>query len=176
MILVHSFPVAIADNLVTINQDMKALHCEGKLFNRFLVRCLSGFASVLIRFAETSAHGTKKLETGTLKKFVLPVPAIHEQHEIVEWLERQLTNLEHLRSITSQTIDRLTEYRTALITAATTGKIDVRDVRIPGFDEHATVEGYTVSTIPWPVRFAELDQSQSAPFFALKTFQVRLWR
>ena len=31
----------------------------------------------------------------------------------------------------SKTIDRLTEYRTALITAATTGKIDVRRVKIP---------------------------------------------
>ena len=28
-------------------------------------------------------------------------------------------------------IDRLTEYRTALITAATTGKIDVRNVKVP---------------------------------------------
>lgn len=32
---------------------------------------------------------------------------------------------------TERTIDRLTEYRTALITAATTGKIDVRGVKIP---------------------------------------------
>jgi type I restriction enzyme, S subunit len=31
----------------------------------------------------------------------------------------------------TEAIQRLTEYRTALITAATTGKIDVRNVRIP---------------------------------------------
>ena len=32
---------------------------------------------------------------------------------------------------TEAAIARLTEYRTALITAATTGKIDVRGVKIP---------------------------------------------
>lgn len=32
-------------------------------------------------------------------------------------------------------INRLTEYRTALITAATTGKIDVRGVKIPKSQE-----------------------------------------
>jgi uncharacterized BrkB/YihY/UPF0761 family membrane protein len=44
----------------------------------------------------------------------------------------------HKRTVTSrlaekveEAIARLTEYRTALITAATTGKIDVRNVSIP---------------------------------------------
>jgi hypothetical protein len=36
-----------------------------------------------------------------------------------------------LEEKTTVAIARLTEYRTALITAATTGKIDVRGVKIP---------------------------------------------
>jgi len=36
-----------------------------------------------------------------------------------------------LAASSNQTITRLTEYRSALITAATTGKIDVRNVAIP---------------------------------------------
>ena len=39
--------------------------------------------------------------------------------------------LDSLSLATESTIARLTEYRTALITAATTGKIDVRGVKIP---------------------------------------------
>ena len=131
MILAHSFPVAINDQEVTINQDMKALQCESRLQPEFLHRCLMGFADVFVALADTSAHGTKKIVTGTLKSFVVPVPPIKEQGEIVERLLHELRRLDVLVDSTNRTIDRLTEYRTALITAATTGKIDVRNVDIP---------------------------------------------
>ncbi len=38
-------------------------------------------------------------------------------------------------------IDRLTEYRTALITAATTGKIDVRGVKVPASGNEKAATG-----------------------------------
>lgn len=39
----------------------------------------------------------------------------------------QTKKIDDLIAVSNATIDRLTEYRTALITAATTGKIDVRN-------------------------------------------------
>ena len=40
-------------------------------------------------------------------------------------------NIDAMAAKVTEAIARLTEYRTALITAATTGKIDVRGVKIP---------------------------------------------
>lgn len=131
MILAHSFPTAITTAKVTINQDMKALHCEDRISSEFLFICLKGFEKIFVAFTEQSAHGTRKMETATLKKMVLPVPPPAEQAEISRFVRNENERLDGLVVATEKTIARLTEYRTALITAATTGKIDVRDVEIP---------------------------------------------
>ena len=131
MILAHSFPTAITERPVTINQDMKALQCDDKLEVEYLFWCLTGFAKVLTSLAQESAHGTRKIETDTLKKLPSPVPPNSEQREICAQIAAQLNQLDRLAGKSEKTLARLTEYRTALITAATTGQIDVRRVAIP---------------------------------------------
>ena len=81
--------------------------------------------------AKESAHGTRKIETDTLKKLPFPVPPNSEQREICAQIAAQLNQLDRLAGKSEKTLARLTEYRTALITAATTGQIDVRRVAIP---------------------------------------------
>jgi type I restriction enzyme S subunit len=130
MILAHSFPTAITETRVTVNQDMKALRCGELLEVEYLFRALAGFAKTLSSFAQESAHGTRKMETYTLKKLWFPVPPLAEQIAIARYLKESLAKLDQLSSATIQTIERLTEYRTALITAATSGKIDVRGVKV----------------------------------------------
>lgn len=63
----------------------------------------------------------------------LPVvkPPLEEQVAIAEWLDKETAKLDALSKNVESAIARLTEYRAALITAATTGKIDVRGVVIP---------------------------------------------
>ena len=57
------------------------------------------------------------------------LPPLSEQRAIAEFLDTKLMDT-HRRCLSSQVegaIERLQEYRTALITAAVTGKIDVRE-------------------------------------------------
>ena len=49
-----------------------------------------------------------------------------EQDEIVERIEREAGRIDSLIAKVRDAIDRLKELRTALISAAVTGKIDVR--------------------------------------------------
>lgn len=53
-------------------------------------------------------------------------PPIKEQREIVTYLDKETARIDRMVELNQQTIDKLKEYRTALITAAVTGKIDVR--------------------------------------------------
>ena len=59
------------------------------------------------------------------------MPPIGEQNDIVESLSESGRKFEKMLDKVESAITRLTEYRSALITAATTGKIDVRNVAIP---------------------------------------------
>jgi type I restriction enzyme S subunit len=123
MILAHSFPTAINRAKVTINQDMKALRCEDRLNPEYLRYTLAGYEKTLSKMATESAHGTRKMETGTLKKFSIPLPPRTEQIDIIDALKNELSRLDKLSSKSESTITRLTEYRTALITAAVTGQL-----------------------------------------------------
>jgi type I restriction enzyme S subunit len=59
------------------------------------------------------------------------LPERAEQKSIADHIDAESRKIDEMCAKTEEAIARLTEYRTALITAATTGKIDVRVVKIP---------------------------------------------
>lgn len=61
-----------------------------------------------------------------LANFPIVVPVVDEQAIIVDYLDRETAKLDRLSEKVGEAIERLQEYRAALITAAVTGKIDVR--------------------------------------------------
>jgi restriction endonuclease S subunit len=54
-----------------------------------------------------------------------------EQRAIAAFLDRETAKIDALIAKVREAIERLKEYRTALISAAVTGKIDVREVVAP---------------------------------------------
>jgi len=58
---------------------------------------------------------------------VITIPPIAEQRNIIIYLDHETTKIDALITQIREGIDKLKEYRTALISAAATGKIDVRD-------------------------------------------------
>ena len=58
---------------------------------------------------------------------VTALPPIEEQRAITQFLDYGTTKIDTLNVKVSQHIDRLKEFRAALISAAVTGKIDVRE-------------------------------------------------
>ena len=57
----------------------------------------------------------------------LPLPPILEQRSIADFLDRETAEIDTLLAKVREAIDRLKELRTALVAAAVTGKIDVRE-------------------------------------------------
>jgi len=63
-----------------------------------------------------------------LHKFRVPRPPTSEQRAIANYLDRETAKIDKMIEKVEAAIEKLQEYRTALITAAVTGKIDVRAV------------------------------------------------
>lgn len=81
-----------------------------------------------------SATGAKVRHSSTEKMLSIKVflPSIFEQKQIIEYLEDKLTSLERLNEKALLGIVLLQERRAALISAAVTGKIDLRGWTLPG--------------------------------------------
>lgn len=62
-----------------------------------------------------------------LKALPVPIPPTSEQKEIVTYLDREVGKLDTLTAEAQRAIDLLQERRTALISAAVSGQIDVRN-------------------------------------------------
>lgn len=80
-------------------------------------------------FTATSKQSTNLASTNStkLKNLPLPLPPRGEQEEILRFVAAESGKLDHLIRQVSDAIARLKELRTALISAAVTGKIDVRE-------------------------------------------------
>jgi restriction endonuclease S subunit len=59
---------------------------------------------------------------------LIAFPPAEEQRAIAAFLDRKTAEIDALVTKIHGAIDRLKEYRTALISAAATGKIDIRDL------------------------------------------------
>ena len=127
MILAHSFPTATTTNPVTINQDMKALRCRPMLEGQYLRDFFRGLAEHIVSLADSSAHGTRKLETQVLGRLEVCVPPLGEQEAINSQIKIGTSRLDAIVSETERTIALLKERRAALIAAAVTGQIAIAD-------------------------------------------------
>jgi type I restriction enzyme S subunit len=70
-------------------------------------------------------------------------PPLQEQIEIVEYIDSQMKTIDKLIKNCSIAIELMSERRSALITAAVTGKIDVRNWQAPETN-HASRKGISV--------------------------------
>lgn len=74
-----------------------------------------------------TSSSMKNLTQDQFGSLVFCCPPVAEQEVIAETVEREIETLEHLEAEAERAIELLQERRTALISAAVTGKIDVRE-------------------------------------------------
>lgn len=108
MILSHSFPTAVSQVPLAINQDMKALLPFRADFAPMLLMLTKGLKPVILELVKRSTHGTCKLLTDELFSLLIPVPPLAEQHRIIAKVEELLALCHRLEEqlATAQTENR----------------------------------------------------------------------
>lgn len=92
---------------------------------RFLQYMLTHLAPLFLLHASKSA--VPGIDRNDVHVVDTAVPPITEQHAIADFLEREIGKLDNLVGKVQEAIGHLKEFRAALISAAVTGKIDVRE-------------------------------------------------
>ena len=99
---------------------------------RFLFYTLSFAAAYGVFDAQGNPNTILHLTGDMLRAYRFPSPPAEEQREIVSYLDGETARLDGLSACVRLAVERLQEHRTALITAAVTGKIDVRETTRTG--------------------------------------------
>jgi type I restriction enzyme S subunit len=92
---------------------------------RYVFYCFWGLRPLIVSLA--NGGGQPNISQDILKKIRIPVPPYSEQFHIVDYLEVALSKDDATISEAERAIHLLHERRSALISAAVTGKIDVRN-------------------------------------------------
>lgn len=108
------------------SSELMTLRVKRGMDRRFLLfNLISGSFTGLM---DACSYGTKMPRTSwdIMKTCVIGVPAMREQRAIADYLDRETAKLDRLIEKVETAINRLREYRSALVTAVVTGKLDVR--------------------------------------------------
>ena len=119
--VVLSFDATINQHLAYVSPDLSQL-------NPWFLRWTFLVAYEFLRGISEDAGGTKgALTCEDVANIRMPVPPIDEQHAIVAHIANETGKLDELRAATERTTVLLKERRAALIAAAVTGQIDVKE-------------------------------------------------
>jgi type I restriction enzyme, S subunit len=110
-----------------LTQDAARVAYTSASYGRWLLYALKSQA--VFSQLEAGALGAtiRGINIRDLKRALIPVPPRAEQEAIASFLLRETTKFDGLMARIQGAIDRLKEFRTALISAAVTGKIDLRE-------------------------------------------------
>lgn len=111
-----------------INQSVALLRAEATMAPAFLALCLQGGVYQDRMVYEAGGTTIKHIYISRLAKMPLASPPLQEQIEICRHVDVVAQQFDQLANEARRAVDVLMERRTALITAAVTGNIDVRPV------------------------------------------------
>jgi type I restriction enzyme S subunit len=112
---------------VICSADMYPMRGMLGMTNGFLLKVLLSAEFTTFAIMESDRVAMPKLNRETLATTRLPIPPLAEQRAIVAHLDEKCGKIDQLKAKAERGIELLKERRSALISAAVTGKIDLRD-------------------------------------------------
>ena len=110
---------------MAVSQHFIGWVCSARLQPEYLLFVLRSMTQELERL--TMGATVRTIGMPDVRSLVTPIPPVPEQKRIVLHVQKNRSKIDALVAKVRDAIDRLKELRTALISAAVTGKIDVRE-------------------------------------------------
>ena len=113
-----------------LTQDAARVAYTAGIHGRWLLYALKSrgvFSQLEARALGATIRG---INIRDLKRAIVPLPPPSEQRAIAAYLDRETAKIDALVAKIREAIERLKELRSALISAAVTGKIDVRETAV----------------------------------------------
>lgn len=112
--ILHPCLIRVQANPIALSPEYMALLIQESGIVLLQLQLLSNATTIEVIYSES------------LKSVRLPLPPLSEQRAIAAFLDRETARIDALIEKVEKSVELLREYRTALISAAVTGKIDVR--------------------------------------------------
>ncbi len=117
---------AITTKPMAVSQHFIGWVCGKSIIPEYLLLRLRSMTDELERL--TTGATLKTIGMPDVRTLITPVPPTNEQESIINWVSSEKTKFDALILENQRAIDLLQERRTALISAAVTGQIDVRQL------------------------------------------------
>ena len=122
-ILAHTFPVAIANTDVTLNQDMKAIIPRENIVPKFLAYQLISQSNTILTNCTKTGTTVSSVETKLLQSLPVWIPEEAKQEAIVADLDKQLSCLDETTSTLQAIQAKLKQARASILKAAVEGRL-----------------------------------------------------
>ncbi len=109
----------------TTNQACCVMTDSSSIKNEYLYYWLMGYRDEIIKLGY--GGGQPNISQDTISNLKISAPSLAEQEQIVHYLGSTTSKVDNLIAKATKAIELLKEKRTALISSAVTGKIDVRN-------------------------------------------------
>lgn len=122
-ILAHTFPVAVNEVEVTINQDLRALVVRDDVSAEYVAHFLRFSASDILR--SCSKHGTTvaSVEASRLNRVLVPLPDLDTQRRIAACVDEVFDEIDDGEEELQRARHELETFRKSLLKAAVTGDL-----------------------------------------------------
>jgi len=115
------------DELFAMGQDVVLITSKNQdqLFLSYYLNSKLGMSQVDLACVGSTF---RRINVGQIRQIIITLPPINEQAEIGQYLEKATQFFSKNISIIGNQIEKLQEYRRSLITAAVTGKLNIKEV------------------------------------------------
>ncbi len=138
-ILRHTFPVAINDRTVTLNQDLRALTPREGVSAAFVARYLKSASRRILTECAKDGTTVNSIEVAALERLPVPIAPLPEQRRIVDRIDELFAEIAGGEAALAEARRGLDLFRRSLLKAAVTGEL-TRDWRETGRPAETGVE------------------------------------
>jgi len=118
---IYDINVALAQRIILLKAN------KTKICNEYLKYHFSSDSGLFELYSRATGSTALGIKASHFKSTLVLVPPYREQEQICSYIDIKIGRFDHMIAKVRDAIERLKEYRIALISAAVTGKIDVRE-------------------------------------------------